>query len=362
LHAEAPCVVVAMVASDYMLQLVWFFALVFVQSTAILLYKLCQVDGKYEFSPASNVAMTEICKLCLATMLHWQYCRREAKAWWSGVNPKIIIHYCLLSLLYTVNNQLSFYVLLVADPGSMALGKSISPYMCAALLRFSGQRINKLQWVCIVVQCCAIAIVQYDVCKNAGILSTQAYTLIAAATSITAVTSVWNQLVIKGFDVPVNLQNAIMYFFGTLIAGGFYVRSTYEPGPTKGFFEGYNWLALLLVLFQAFHGIAVGFVYKYADAIVKNFAASSVVAILCVVSFYFFAAPTNIHSWLGIVIILATTYSYMNIALRLPTSGAPADPKPPQPLEKARLLEEEVEAGKELEAGSDSNSGDKTSA
>ena len=119
---------------------------------------------------------------------------------------KIVMHYLGLSFLYTVNNQLSFYCLEVADPGSMALGKSIAPYLCALLLTFTGQLLHSLQWVCVIVQCCAIAIVQYDACAGTGYLPLKAYYMIAAATSITAVTSVWNQLIIKGFEVPVNLQ------------------------------------------------------------------------------------------------------------------------------------------------------------
>lgn len=193
-----------------------------------------------------------------------------------------------------------------------------------------------LQWVCVVIQCCAIAIVQYDTCKGGSVLPVRAYYLIGIATAITAVTSVWNQLVIKGFAVPVNLQNAIMYSFGSVIAIGFYVQSCYNQKrpETKGFFEGYTQLAMLLVVFQAFHGLAVAFVYKYADAIVKNFANSSVMAILVIVSAAFFSLSTNVHSWLGIVIVLATTYCYMNIALKL------QEPSPAEPRDvKERLLE-----------------------
>ena len=54
-------------------------------------------------------------------------------------------------------------------------------------------------------------------------------------------------------------------------------------------------------------------VYKYADAIVKNFANSAVMAILVVISAYFFELATTAHSWLGIVIVLTTTYCYMNM-------------------------------------------------
>ena len=73
-----------------------------------------------------------------------------------------------------------------------------------------------------------------------------------------------------------------------------------------GFFEGYNLLAVVLILFQAFHGLAVTLVYKYADAIVKNFANSAVMAILVVISAYFFDAPTTMHSWLGVAGVLVT--------------------------------------------------------
>ena len=104
------------------------------------------------------------------------------------------------------------------------------------------------------------------------------------------------------------------------------------------------------MLFQAFHGIAVSLVYRYADAIVKNFANSAVMAILFIVSAYFFALPTNLNSWLGVVIVLTTTYCYMNIALKLPAveaaasaaalPGASVAPAAAGEKETTRLLEE----------------------
>ena len=42
-----------------------------------------------------------------------------------GEQTKIVLHYLGLSALYTFNNQLSFYCLELADPGSMSLGKSV---------------------------------------------------------------------------------------------------------------------------------------------------------------------------------------------------------------------------------------------
>ena len=194
-----------------------------------------------------------------------------------------------------------------------------------------------------------------------------AYYMIGAATSITAVTSVWNQLIIKGFEVPVHaeldhvrLRLGHRHHVVRASAMSARDRGAHGGGGSGGgggggggggttqrlrgsrgggaaahwFFEGYTTLAILLVLFQAFHGLAVALVYKYADAIVKNFANSSVMAILIVVSFYFFNLQTTVHSWLGIIIVLTTTYCYMNIALQLPTQVES------KPAEKTHLLEE----------------------
>ena len=148
-----------------------------------------------------------------------------------------------------------------------------------------------------------------------------AYYTLGLAVSITAVSSVWNQKVVKGFAVPVNLQNALLYAFGLAVALVSYAVLPQGPSP-KGFFEGYSLLAVVLILFQAFHGLAVTLVYKYADAIIKNFANSAVMAILVVVSAYFFGAPMTVHSCLGVAGVLVTTYCYMNIALKLPASTA----------------------------------------
>lgn len=65
--------------SEYAKQLGAFVTLVVVQSMAILLFKLCQQDGKYTFNPASSVALTEICKLGLAGSLHYSYVSQSKK-------------------------------------------------------------------------------------------------------------------------------------------------------------------------------------------------------------------------------------------------------------------------------------------
>lgn len=115
--------------THYAQQLASFVTLVVIQASAMLLFKLCQVDGKYTFSPASSVALTEVCKLALALGMHGRDVRTSGKPFFENANVRIVLHYFALSLLYTINNQLSFSVLEVADPGTMSLGKSLAPYL-----------------------------------------------------------------------------------------------------------------------------------------------------------------------------------------------------------------------------------------
>jgi len=292
------------------------------QTTAILLFKLCQVHGAYTFSPASSIALTEALKFVIASTLHRRHVAATGTEWSAGLSYGIVLNYAGLSALYTINNYITFEVHTIADPGSYTLGKSVTPYLVAVMLRFTGDRLHVLQWVCIILQCGCLVVAQYDPCKGVGALPARAYVLIAISTVITATCGVWNQKVIKGFGTPVNLQNLVMYGFGvgigmTTFTYG-HLRGGSGPDASHSFFEGYGVLATCLILSQALQGIAVAWVLKYADAIVKNFAGSAVMAILVVVSAYQFHLHTTLLTWVGVGMVLVITWTYMSIALKLP--------------------------------------------
>ena len=260
-------------AAAYSLKIASFLALVALQTTAILLFKVCQEHGAYSFSPASSIAMTEALKFAIASSLHVRHYKSSDGPLLAGVTTPIVLNYAGLSALYTINNYITFEVHTIADPGSYTLGKSVTPYVVAAMLRLTGARLyaspraapptsyilhgpprpaeltpaagpwpslrpctrshrssyilhparahiawvrapcgrHALQWVCIVLQCGCLVVAQYDACRGVGAVPPRAYFLIALSVCITATCGVWNQKVIQGFGTPVNLQNAIMY-------------------------------------------------------------------------------------------------------------------------------------------------------
>ena len=114
----------------YVIQVGVFVLLVCVQTFAILLFKLCQVNGAYTFSPASSVALTELCKLTLAGMLHAQSVLRAAVL--ENVSIRMVLHYLAMARLR--GQQPALILRARGGRPRMSLGKSVAPYLCALLL------------------------------------------------------------------------------------------------------------------------------------------------------------------------------------------------------------------------------------
>lgn len=320
--------------------LVVFVGLTFMHALALLVFKLCAVDHKYPFSPASALVCTEATKLCLATFLH----HRELASMPEESRPagiiasfrqtatlKVWAATAAVALLYAVNNLLSFYLVAQTDPGTLAIAKATVPYLCALLLRLLGRPITDIQWCCIILQCTGVAVTQYHTSGSAhggepsGDVNSTAteigaddggtryepamYVVLFVAILVTAISSVFNERIIKKFNAPLQQINMIMYLVGVILAALTFL--TVPRYADKEFFEGYSAMTVLLIAVQAFYGLCVGYAYKYADVIIKNLSTSTTLALLVFVSYALFNAPLTFYSVAGVIIIVVTSYLYL---------------------------------------------------
>ena len=249
-----------------------FLVLTFMHALALLIFKLNAVDGSYPFSSASTVVITEAVKLCLATALH----RREIRLQPATTRPSglidsfrrtasrcLVLETCIVSAMYTGNNLLSYYCVAQMDPGTLAIAKSLVPYLTAIVLQLFGRTVNGLQWACIILQCTGVATTQYvdhSADGSAGLYSWSSYAWLATSVVITTTSSVCNERVIRRYDAPLQQVNMIMYSCGIVLASTVYaaVPAYHE----KAFFEGYSPMVGLLIFVQATYGLCVGYAYK----------------------------------------------------------------------------------------------------
>lgn len=93
--------------------------------------------------------------------------------------------------------------------------------------------------------------------------------------------SALNGEVIRTYDVPLALQNTVLYTLGIVFNVAGYALTS--PMGFGAFFNGFGAvLTWLVILNMSSVGLLVTFVYKHADPILKNFASSLATAVLLV--------------------------------------------------------------------------------
>eukprot|EP00913_Durusdinium_trenchii_P014641 g13737.t1 len=156
-------------------------AQVCIQTSVGILYKVSQAaTGGFKYSTTSAICMAEFVKLLMSASFH-------VLASWLSVGE------------YMINNQLSFYIYTLVDPGTVFLFKAASTMIVATVqCTFAGKKFSWEQWKAMMLQACGMITVQYDPCKGAGVYSVMAYTLLCLSTAITAVSAARNELLDDG--------------------------------------------------------------------------------------------------------------------------------------------------------------------
>jgi len=308
-----------------------FFSLVGIQTCIGITYKLATVGKKgFAFSTTSAVTMSEFAKLLLAFSFllvdHW---RKQGEQRVDGnfgfvqqalgtireqLELMAVLNILVLSLMYAVNNQLTFFIIIEADPGSVFLFKAGSTMIVALTQRILlGRKLHRIQWSSLLLQFAGIVVVQYDPIKGAPILSGRTYVCIFISIFITALTTVRNEYLVKNYKIDLNVQNFVLYAGGALmnLFAFFFLPNPNSTHANIGLFEGYDsWAARGVVLSNAVIGIAITLVYKYADALVKMIATDCTTMILMIFSTTFLGTRSTLLTWFGVGIVFVAIQQY----------------------------------------------------
>lgn len=300
--------------------------LVCVSTTVGILYKASQsATGGFHYSTTSAVCIAEFIKLCMSCSFHVYDQAGGSRvsgahipaAWASAmdqVNQGALAQIFLLSFLYAVNNQLSFYVYILADPGTIFLFKSASTMIVAIVqCTFAGKTFTNDQWKAMMLQACGMIIVQYNPCKGAGHYPLYTYLLMGLSTTITAISAARNEHLVKNYKIGLNVQNAVLYAGGVwLNLGAFFLMPNPNTDRVMGFFEGYdNVFAVGVVCANAMIGLVITAVYKYADAVVKCFASDVTAVLLIIISTWFFGLKSSLTMWCGVFVVVFAVHLYI---------------------------------------------------
>lgn len=148
--------------------------------------------------------------------------------------------------------------------------------------------------------------------------------LLAACTS--GFSGVYFESILKSSRSSLWVRNIQMGF--TSIALGFvgiYFSGELEGVVQNGFFYGYNNLVVTVILLQAIGGLVVAVVVKYADNILKGFAASFSILTSCLLTYFFFDFHPNALFLFGALLVNVSMYLYSFAPKKKDKEGDSAD-------------------------------------
>ncbi len=316
-----------MAISDVNRKIAAFALLVCLQCALLLVMKKASQDAiasgsdtAFKFSPSACIAVAEFIKLSLSSAALSQDDHVKQHGLQTGVwllfsehlSWRLALTYLALGLAYALNNDLTFVLSTMADPGSIQLAKSCTPLFTAlALWATYSYPMNQLQWISIGFITSGILTTQIDSCKGVPLLSLETYFVMLISVTVTTFTSVVNAVTVKESGCPLALQNIMLYTVGTIAN----TISHFSRFPSKGLFLGMdNPPAIIILTLNALMGLAINLVYKWANAVVKTVASCVSMAVLVFLSAFLFRAPLTVHTVSGSSVVILATYVYMRIA------------------------------------------------
>eukprot|EP00930_Biecheleria_cincta_P090725 TRINITY_DN8017_c0_g1_i1.p1 TRINITY_DN8017_c0_g1~~TRINITY_DN8017_c0_g1_i1.p1 ORF type:complete len:412 (-),score=73.37 TRINITY_DN8017_c0_g1_i1:55-1206(-) len=311
--------------------------MVCVSTSVGVLYKASQAaTGGFKYSTMSAICIAEIVKCAMSMGFHILDsshqrvgASRLVTAFTSAKDQlcvRSVIQIYVLALLYMVNNQLSFFVYMLVDPGTVFLFKAASTMITAIVqCAFAGKTFSLDQWKAMMLQACGMIIVQYDPCKGGAVYSPLAYGCLCISTVITAISAARNEYLVKSYTVALNVQNAVLYSGGVFLnLAAFHFVPNPNSNADVGFFDGYdNALAIGVVASNALIGLVITAVYKYADAVVKCIASDITAVLLIIISAVFFHLRTTLTTFCGVFVVVFAVHLYID-ASKAASASTPA--------------------------------------
>ena len=196
------------------------------------------------------------------------------------------------------------------------------------------RKLSGLQWLALLLLFAGVSVVQLQpqsATSSAKVATEQNPMLGLLAVVVSCLMSgfagVYFEKILKGTSQTLWLRNVQLSVLGIVIGCITMEINDGESVHKNGMFFGYDWVVWFVVGLQAFGGLMVAVVVKYADNILKGFATSAAIIISCIASMYFFDFQLSIQFAVGASLVMLSVYMYSKFAPK-PTPVLPSAQNP----------------------------------
>eukprot|EP00755_Sulcionema_specki_P025766 Sspe_Gene.84057::Locus_55175_Transcript_1_1_Confidence_1.000_Length_1502::g.84057::m.84057/K15272/SLC35A1_2_3; solute carrier family 35 (UDP-sugar transporter), member A1/2/3 len=272
-----------------------------------------------KYDPTSAVVLTEVMKLvcCLLVVFHIEsYCIKNfTRAVRTGLAGNVAETVKLLvpAGLYTLQNNLLFVALENLEATTFQVTYQLKLLITALFSVFLlGKTLSPTQWGSLVVLTTGVVLIQLPSGtdrhrqdhKDSWVLGLTA--CIVSGTS-SAFASVYFEKILKSTPTSLWMRNIQLGVFALPLS---YATMVATSPPNQPIFYGYTAMTWVLIAVQAFGGLLVAAVMKFADNILKGFATALAIALSGVVSAVFLGFVPSFAFLLGASTVIGATVLY----------------------------------------------------
>ncbi|KAG8181566.1 hypothetical protein JTE90_017316 [Oedothorax gibbosus] len=226
------------------------------------------------------------------------------------------------AILYTVQNNLLFIALTILDAATYQVTyqlKILTTAMFSVMILH--KRLVITQWLALVLLMIGVALVQMpssdsspasEVDKPVASQFLGLFVVLIACFS-SGFSGVYFEKLVKTSPQSLWIRNIQLALFSIVIGVFAVIMQDYNTVQKHGFFQGYYITTWIIILLQAFGGLVVATVIKYADNILKGFATSVSIVLSTLCSYYVlddFKPTDSFFMGATIVIIATMLYGY----------------------------------------------------
>merc|ERR1719431_7518 len=276
------------------------------------------------------VIMTELVKTLVCLFLVFKDEGYSVKGWLDHLHQNIIqepmdtLKLAVPSGLYTLQSNLLYVAVSNLDAATFQVTYQLKILTTALFsITMLGKALSKQHWGALLLLFVGVSTVQIQNATKKVDLSQadQSQFVGMAAVLVSCVSSgfagVYFEKILKGSKGSLWLRNIQLGLFGMIFGiGGMAVNDGANVNQ-KGFFIGYDLLVWFIVVFQAFGGLLVAVVVKYADNIMKGFATSAAIIVSCIASVYFYDYIITLQFTFGTILVILSVYLYGKADLAL---------------------------------------------
>ena len=272
-------------------------------------------DGAYDFIMVGVTLLAEFIKLFVSAVCYFTVPTQGQS---HGVMRICeMIEFAIPALVYFVNNNLVFFILANITSTQFQILSCLKTVFTALLFRvFLCKLLSTAKWMAIVTLACGAAVSQlsttltdavgYDEEVLIGSLATIASCLLSSFAGV------YNEVLLKrnGQVHSIHLQNSLLYAWGVCFNCIGLLILYHNELTERAFFKGYTPLTWTLVLNNAFSGLAISAVLKFANNIVRIFAHAGAMTITAILGSAMFGHHVTSQLILSMILVTASTVSY----------------------------------------------------